>query len=201
MIPVKIDERKCAGCGPCAGDCPSACLRAEGGKAGAREGLEGAGESAVPMTEIDSAAFLAAIKSRRSIRRFTGQPVEEEKINAILDAGRYAPTGANAQGVACTILGGRQAEAEAICVNLFRKGKKLAAPLASFLKRIEIADDFFSTYRECRRLSKRQSPISDLRINGFRNARQRPFGARRAAALAPPFGRRGAILMPTSFLI
>ena len=107
------------------------------------EGGEGAGDAAVPMTEVNSATFLAAIKSRRSIRRFAARPVEEEKVSAILEAGRYAPTGANAQNVAYAILGARQAEAERICVSLFRKKKKLAAPLSSFLKSIEIADDFF----------------------------------------------------------
>ena len=165
MIPIKIDEEKCAGCGLCAGDCPNACLSVEGGKARVREGAhciecghcyaicpqgavgiegcESEGAPAVPMTEVDSGTFLASIKSRRSIRRFTQQPVEEEKINAILEAGRYAPTGANAQDVAYTILGSKQQEAERICVELFRKGAKLAAPLVSFLKRIEITDDFF----------------------------------------------------------
>ncbi|WP_325206284.1 hypothetical protein [Methanobrevibacter ruminantium] len=42
----------------------------------------------------------------------------------ILEAGRYAPTGANSQNVKYTILGSKQKEAEEICVNLFRKGKK-----------------------------------------------------------------------------
>ena len=134
MIPVEIDEEKCAGCGLCADDCPNACLCVEGGKARAREGarrigcghcyaicpqgaarVEGCGdaeEPAVPMTAVDSGAFLAGIKSRRSIRRFNGQPVEEEKLAAILEAGRYAPTGANAQDVAYTVLGGKRAEAQ-----------------------------------------------------------------------------------------
>ena len=71
------------------------------------------------------------------------QAIEEEKISAILEAGRYAPTGANARNVARAILGGKQAEAERVCVELFRKGKKLISPLSSFLKRIEISDDFF----------------------------------------------------------
>ena len=165
MIPVAIDGQKCAGCGLCASDCPNRCLFLEGGKARLRdnarciecghcfaicpesavtiEGCESAGGPAVSMTEIESAAFLEAIKSRRSIRNFEARPVEEEKISAILEAGRYAPTGANAQNVAYTILGGKQAEAERICVDIFRKGKRLAAPLSSFLKSIEITDDFF----------------------------------------------------------
>ncbi|WP_298536267.1 nitroreductase family protein [uncultured Methanobrevibacter sp.] len=60
----------------------------------------------------------------------------------ILEAGRYAPTGANSQNVKYTILGSKQKEAEEICVNLFRKGKKVGN-LSSYLRRIEVTDDFF----------------------------------------------------------
>lgn len=165
MIPVEIDEQKCIGCALCAMDCPNGCLCIEGGKARTKDGTrciscghcfaicpqaaisikgaEAAGEPAVPMTEIEGATLLAAIKSRRSIRRFSARPVEGEKLAAMLEAGRYAPTGSNAQNVAYTILGSKQAEAERACVALFRKGKRLGAPLSRFLRTIEIPDDFF----------------------------------------------------------
>lgn len=161
---IVIDQEKCVGCGLCAEDCPNRCISLENKKARAdtgaciecghcfaicpqnavsMAGYDCADEPVVPMTEVDSDTFLAAIKSRRSIRRFTAQPVEEEKLKKILEAGRYCPTGANAQNVAFTVLGSRQAEAESICVKLFRNGKKLGEPLISFLKKIEISDDFF----------------------------------------------------------
>jgi nitroreductase len=38
-----------------------------------------------------------AIKNRRSVRRFTPDPVSDEKIEAILDAGRWAPSWGNSQ--------------------------------------------------------------------------------------------------------
>jgi len=38
-----------------------------------------------------------AIKSRRSIRRYTSAPVDDKKIEAILEAGRWAPSWANTQ--------------------------------------------------------------------------------------------------------
>ena len=82
------------------------------------------------------------MKSRRTIRQFKPIEVEDEKVNMILEAGRYAPTGANSQNVKYTILGSKQAEAEEICVNLFRKGKKVGN-LSSYLRRIEVTDDFF----------------------------------------------------------
>jgi len=40
---------------------------------------------------------LKAIRERRSIRTFRADPVEPEKIEAILEAGRWAPSGKNTQ--------------------------------------------------------------------------------------------------------
>jgi nitroreductase len=40
---------------------------------------------------------LTAIKSRRTIRRFKPDPVDEEKIKMILEAGRWAPSFSNLQ--------------------------------------------------------------------------------------------------------
>ncbi len=42
-------------------------------------------------------AVLAAIHERRSIRRFTAEPVSRDAVEAILDAGRWAPSGLNNQ--------------------------------------------------------------------------------------------------------
>ncbi len=164
MNHIRIDHEKCIGCSLCVNDCPSAHLYLEKGKANAQasgciecghcfaicpvyavsiEGYPCVDEPVTPMTEFDSDKLLSAMKSRRTIRSFTAQPIEEEKLERILEAGRYSPTGTNAQGVLFTILGGRQKEAEAICVNLFRKMKKSASPFSKYLKRMEISDDFF----------------------------------------------------------
>ncbi len=40
---------------------------------------------------------LQTIRQRRSVRTFIGQPVSDEIIKQILDAGRYAPSGHNTQ--------------------------------------------------------------------------------------------------------
>ncbi|MBQ8972383.1 MAG: nitroreductase family protein [Clostridia bacterium] len=164
MIPIRINESQCIGCGLCVSDCPNACLYLEGSRARAAqtgciacghcyaicpsgairmEDYDAVEEPVVSMAELSSDTLLSAMKSRRTIRRFTRAPVEPEKLAKILEAGRYSPTGGNAQNVAYTVLGGKQAEAEAICVRLFRTGKKLGAPFIDFLKRVEIGDDFF----------------------------------------------------------
>lgn len=40
---------------------------------------------------------LKCIKTRRSYRKFLQKPIEEEKINILLSAGNYAPSGKNCQ--------------------------------------------------------------------------------------------------------
>ncbi len=41
--------------------------------------------------------MIDAIRTRRSIRKFTGRCVPDEMIDAVLDAGRWAPSGMNNQ--------------------------------------------------------------------------------------------------------
>ena len=40
---------------------------------------------------------LEAIKKRRSVRNYLDKPIEEEKLNAVLEAGRLAPSASNRQ--------------------------------------------------------------------------------------------------------
>lgn len=48
------------------------------------------------------------IRERRSIRAYKDRPVEEEKIKAILEAGRWAPSAGNLQSVECIIVKDRE---------------------------------------------------------------------------------------------
>ena len=41
--------------------------------------------------------LIDAIKARQSIRRYESRPVEEEKLNQVLEAGRLAPSAMNQQ--------------------------------------------------------------------------------------------------------
>ncbi len=49
------------------------------------------------MARCSPEALLELIKGRRSIREFTEEPIPEDVLMDILEAGRWAPTGLNAQ--------------------------------------------------------------------------------------------------------
>lgn len=51
---------------------------------------------------------LDAVKARRSVREYDGRPVEREKLDLIIDAGRLAPTARNEQRVRVVIADGKK---------------------------------------------------------------------------------------------
>lgn len=160
---VTIQNDKCIGCGLCISDCVSGYLFLRDGKAAAKtagciacghcyaicpqnairvNGLEDGGDFA-EMSQFDSVKLLQSMKSRRTIRQFRDKPVTSDQIDMILEAGRYSPTGGNAQDVAYTILGSRQNEIEQICIGLFRKGIGAAGKVSSMARNITVDDHFF----------------------------------------------------------
>lgn len=119
---IQIDASRCVGCGACVADCFPENLFLEDGVAHAHGACIECGHcfavcpaDAVDMgddyplrdviefsdwqPEIDDDTLLAFIKSRRSIRRFRDEEVPREVLTRVLDAGRFTPTGGNAQNV------------------------------------------------------------------------------------------------------
>ena len=161
---ISIDRDKCVNCLLCVKDCPNGYLFEENGRVETKKNgciecghcyaicpqnavrmnnYDCDNEPATPMTDIPSDTLLSAMKSRRSVRQFTDEPVEKAALDKILEAGRYSPTGANMQDVAYTIMGSRQDELEAECVKMFRKALKAASPLSKEIREREIDDRFF----------------------------------------------------------
>jgi predicted oxidoreductase (fatty acid repression mutant protein) len=54
--------------------------------------------------------ILEVIKTRRSIRQYTQDPISQEDVNKILEAGRWAPSASNTQPWKSVIAIGHPAE-------------------------------------------------------------------------------------------
>jgi len=66
-----------------------------------------------------------ALQQRKSVRAFLDRTVEESKINAILDAARQAPSGANTQPWQVAVVSGETKQRlQSQIENAFRSGDK-----------------------------------------------------------------------------
>ena len=141
---VQIDKEKCIGCGLCAADCLGKAISLDSGKAEMIKGCFMCGhcvavcpveavsfqgekydmadvESVGAGFGIDSATMLHAIKTRRSIRRFKDKAVEREQLETILEAGRFSPTGSNAQNVRYIVFSEDTEKLRALAMEELRK--------------------------------------------------------------------------------
>ena len=124
---IKIDQEKCIGCGACVEDCFTRDIVIEDDKAKSLNQtcikcghciaicpVNAVSISDYDMSEVkeyEAASFdiepeklLNFIKFRRSVRQFKDQPIEKEKLEAIIEAGRFTPTGGNRQPVSFVVV-------------------------------------------------------------------------------------------------
>ena len=93
-------ESRCISCGHCAAVCPKAALE--------WSGYDPLQLAPVESFGSDPARVLAALKSRRTVRKFSPEPIPPEMISQILNTSRYAPSASNIRPVKWLHLHGRQ---------------------------------------------------------------------------------------------
>jgi len=84
-----------------------------------QRGLEGGGERAMDFSSL--------IRARYSVRAYQERPVEEDKLAAVLEAARLAPSAANRQPFALVVIRTKGREAE--LRRIYNKPWFTAAPL------------------------------------------------------------------------
>ena len=137
---VTIDEARCAHCGQCANICAAGVLAMEDGRVAVHadsafgciacghcmmvcpEGgisVTGRGVSPddlVPLPPPEDRAtaetLAALMRSRRSVRQFTGEDVEPEMLERIVDMASSAPMGIPPWDIGCVIVNGREKVSE-----------------------------------------------------------------------------------------
>ena len=62
--------------------------------------------------------FAELVRERYSVRKFDSRPVEKEKLEAILEAGRLAPTGCNYQPQRILVVQGEDLQRMAVCTPM-----------------------------------------------------------------------------------
>ena len=78
--------------------------------------------------DIEAEKLLNFIKFRRSVRQFKDQPIEKEKLAAIIEAGRFTPTGGNRQPVSFVVVQEQLSELTGLALeSLNNLGKVLLA--------------------------------------------------------------------------
>ena len=87
----------CIGCGHCGAVCPTGAIL----YAGIHFEMH-AKKGTVPAISPEDLGLL--LRERRSVRTYTLDPIPEEILKKVLDAGRYAPTGTNSQNVHYVVL-------------------------------------------------------------------------------------------------
>lgn len=161
---IQVNDAKCVGCGICQSDCPAGnimvvkrqavlksqdcvkcghCVAVCPKAAVSITGFECPPVEIDKPTRLDPSILLAAIRNRRSIRQFKNQPVTDDLITQVIEAGRLTPSGKNAQDVSYIVLHEQIEKFETIAVRLFRKAMPLAKLVSPIARNTEIDPDFF----------------------------------------------------------
>jgi len=135
IAPPSVDLDKCNGCGLCVRVCPGLVLELREKKSNVTHGERCIAcghcsavcpEEAViqnetatltsprprPVPPVAPDALQLLIRERRSTRLYSDKPVAREQLLQIIEAGRYAPTGANRQDVHYIVVSGQERVSE-----------------------------------------------------------------------------------------
>lgn len=161
---VIIDTEKCIGCGLCEKDCPTYNIQVKNEKAVLcgimclkcghcasvcpknaikLTGFEDAPESVGEKDVLSPDELLRAIKARRTVRHFKDTPIEREKLDKIIEAGRYTPSGGNSQGVSYILITKDIPAVEDRAVAFLRPLKAVGGVFSKTIREFRMGSHFY----------------------------------------------------------
>lgn len=171
-----VDKEKCIGCTKCMKDCPVNDIFIENNKANIKNqacmkcghcvavcptmaistddyNMDDVVEYEKENFEVVSENLLNFIKFRRSVRNFKNKEIEKEKIEKIIEAGRFTQTATNSQDVSYTVVTNKiEALKELAFESLNKKGEYILnnlTPETEYLKRYAtLWTNFYKAYKE-----------------------------------------------------
>ena len=112
---LKYDDSRCILCGHCLAVCPRSVIMIDGDGYNVEEVEECQFMESTPLVLVRR-----DIMMRRSVRSFNDEPVEEDKINLIIEAAKYAPTAKNCQKNALKVITDPE-EADQLLIDIMEK--------------------------------------------------------------------------------
>lgn len=170
-----IDQQKCVQCGQCVATCPSMlfekaqdgvrivpervswcvpcghCMAVCPTEAVSVPGFDYGGFAELPSGVPDAAALEALLLTRRSVRRFTDEPVSREALDQIVRLAATAPMGVPPQTVEVTVLSTREQVAAIlpeVMDGLAEFTKQLKNPLWRYFIRKSVGAEQFDALEE-----------------------------------------------------
>ncbi len=108
---AQMVKEKCIYCGHCVALCPVDAIEID------HYNIDEIERYTPEKFDIDEENFLNFIKFRRSIRKYKDKEVEKEKIEKIIEAGRYSPTGGNRQHISYTVVKDKLPKLREMAIN------------------------------------------------------------------------------------
>lgn len=162
---INIDREECIGCGQCVKDCPQYNIEIDNEKkavinsqdcmkcghcvavcpkaAVSISGYDEEPHDIENVEKIDPEKLMNSLISRRSVRRFKDQEVSEDVINRIIEAGRWTPTGKNAQDVEYIIIDKKKRKVEDMAIKIFKRLLKVINVFNKSFRHMQIDENFF----------------------------------------------------------
>ncbi len=134
---------RCIRCGHCVAVCPEDALRHSGFKGKRFEKID-------PFFELSLDQIEKFYQSRRSCRRFKGNPLKGRKIDALIAVARLAPTATNSQNVRFIVLEEKsviRSLEEDIARYYLKLGRRLRNPITRFMIRMAVGRSIVEAYR------------------------------------------------------